>query len=114
VQVQEARFDRIAGRMIWAHPWPNSRLILAAPVEGTPSHVTLVGGLRDKAPQWRRADVRVTVSFDGARVGERIFPNRSGLRGASFPVPPGAGRMELEISASDVARRNFLLDVYGL
>jgi hypothetical protein len=72
--------------------------------------VTLFGGLRDRTPEWGRADVTVRALSAGKVLAEKTFPNAPGLHGASFPLPAGAKEITFELTTRDQDRRNFMMD----
>ncbi len=98
--------------MIWAHPWKDAVLEIGTPLDGSWKWITLYGGLKDRAPQWRRAPVKVVVRADGKVLGEKVFPNAPGLIGRSFVLRADATQVSFEISTPDNARRFFLFDAY--
>ena len=110
VGAQKERFRRIPRKLIWAHPWKDAVLEIGTPLNGSWRWITLYGGLKDRAPKWGKAPVKMVVKADGGVLGEKIFPNAPGLSGRSFVLRADATQVTFEISASDNARRHFLFD----
>jgi len=114
VAVTPCRIESARRPMLWAHPVEGGILRIELPLEEGIRHVTVVGGLVDKAPQWGRATVDLELRAGEREIGALRFPNAPGLRGASFAIPAGTDRLAFELSASDVSRRHFCLDaVFG-
>ena len=103
------RIGRIPRSLIWAHPW-EVPLRLTATFEEPCRWISVVGGLKDRAPQWGRADVRVSVSTKDGEVGAAIIENRPGMQGRSFAIPEGAQEISFTVETEDTGRRQLLFD----
>jgi hypothetical protein len=116
MRIEECVMDQLPKDMVSLSPLREIRYTVTSQTRGA-RWVTVLGGFPDRTASWHHAPVRLSIKTPVKDIAkEFVFPNKSGLLGATFEIPKAARDVTFGISTDSKENPKFCFDAvfYGV